>query len=99
MHATGRYRAEAGHSAAGGDTKPRLAGVPGVLPAASRTAALLRRRVAHGRPHAVIDDVASRINAWWAMVAMLGAAFAVGRNGVVVLFLFVSYAAPRRASM
>ena len=90
-----RDRAEAVHSAVSGDTKPRFAGVPGVLPAASPIAALLRRRIAHGRLYAVIDDLTSRMNAWWAMVAVLGAAFAFGRNGVVVLFLFVSYAALR----
>jgi phosphatidate cytidylyltransferase len=77
------------------DTMLLFAGVLGVLLAASLIAALLRRRVAHGLPQAVIDNLSSRINAWWAMVAVIGLAFAFGRNGVLALFAFVSYAALR----
>jgi len=77
------------------DTLLLFAGVLGVLVAASLAGALLRRRVAHGEPHAVIDNLIARTNAWWVMVAALGLAFAFGKTGVLVLFLFVSYAALR----
>ena len=78
-----------------GDTLLLFAGVLGVLACASLIGVVLKRRVAHGQPHVVIDNLTSRVNAWWAMVAVLGVAFAFGRNGVVVLFLFISYAALR----
>ena len=84
-----------GSPALRGDTLLLFAGVLGVLACASLIGVVLKRRVAHGQPHVVIDNLTSRVNAWWAMVAVLGVAFAFGRNGVVVLFLFISYAALR----
>lgn len=70
-------------------------GVTGVLVLASSIAALLKWRVAHGAPHAVIDNLTSRINAWWVMVGTIGLAFMFGKNGVVVLFLLISFYALR----
>ena len=72
-----------------------LAGVAGVLTFASATAGVLKRAVAHGQPHAVIDNLIARVNAWWVMVAAIAAAFALGRAGVVLLFFVVSYCALR----
>ncbi len=47
------------------------------------------------KPNAVIENLNARINAWWAMVALLGIAFLFGETGVIVLFGFLSFAALR----
>ena len=51
--------------------------------------------VAKGEPHATIDNLIARVNAWWVMVVVLGLAFALGKAGVVVLFGFISFMALR----
>jgi phosphatidate cytidylyltransferase len=66
-----------------------------VLVFASSVAAMLKWRVAHGAAHPVIDNLNSRINAWWIMVGTIGLAFLFGKTGVVLLFLFVSFYALR----
>ncbi|WP_295525562.1 phosphatidate cytidylyltransferase [uncultured Pseudacidovorax sp.] len=70
-------------------------GVAGVLVLASAIGALLKWRVAHGAPHAVIDNLNARVNAWWVMVAVIGVAFAFGKLGVILLFYLVSFYALR----
>jgi len=70
-------------------------GVAGVLMLASAVGALLKWRVAHGAPHAVIDNLNARVKAWWVMVAVIGLAFAFGKGGVIVLFYLVSFYALR----
>lgn len=70
-------------------------GAAAVLLGASAIGALLKWRVAQGQPHAVIDNLNSRINAWWVMVLLIGASFVLGKTGVVLLFLFMSFAALR----
>jgi phosphatidate cytidylyltransferase len=80
-------------------TPPELftlfAGIFGVLLLATGIGHLLKHRVARARPHATIDSLIARIHAWWTMTAVLAAAFAFGKTGVVVLFAFVSFAALR----
>ena len=44
---------------------------------------------------AVIDNLNARINAWWAMVVLMGIAFVGGKAGVIVLFSVCSFAALR----
>jgi phosphatidate cytidylyltransferase len=66
-----------------------------VLLVASAIAAWLRWRVAKNEPHTVIDNLCSRINAWWVMVATIGLAFMFGKSGVVVLFFLISFYALR----
>ena len=46
-------------------------------------------------PNPVIENLNARINAWWAMVALLGLAFMFGETGVIVLFAFLSFAGLR----
>ena len=70
-------------------------GIGFVLVAASITGALLKRYVAHGQPHDVIDNLNARIRAWWVMVIVIGLAFLFGRTGVMLLFFFASFAALR----
>ena len=61
-------------------------GVFAVLAMASSIALVLRYTIARSRPHAVIDNLIDRINAWWVMVALVALAFAFGAGGVIVLF-------------
>ena len=70
-------------------------GIFAVLVFASSVALALRYSVAKGRPHAVIDNLIDRINAWWFMVALVALAFAFGKGGVIVLFGLLSLLALR----
>lgn len=70
-------------------------GVAGVLILASSIGALLKWRVAAGRPNSVIDNLNARVNAWWVMVAVIGLSFAFGKGGVIVLFYLISFYALR----
>ena len=66
-------------------------GVFALLVVASAITMVLRWRVAHGQPHAVIDNLSARIKAWWGMVILLGLAIWIGPMGVILLFAFVSF--------
>ncbi|MBI5926069.1 MAG: phosphatidate cytidylyltransferase [Aquabacterium sp.] len=66
-----------------------------VLLLASLVGGLLKWRLAKGQPHGVIDNLNSRIKAWWVMVLLIGVSFAFGKTGVIVLFAFMSFAALR----
>ncbi|WP_080745446.1 phosphatidate cytidylyltransferase [Cupriavidus necator] len=70
-------------------------GLFGVLMLASTVTALLRWRVAGGGQHAVIDNLAQRVEAWWWMIGVMGVAFALGRTAVIVLFFLLSFFALR----
>ena len=70
-------------------------GVAAVLTVASIAGYVLHLRFAADGPNPTIDNLNSRIKAWWAMVALLGVAFAFGRTGVIVLFALASLAALR----
>ncbi|WP_416052835.1 phosphatidate cytidylyltransferase [Cupriavidus basilensis] len=72
-----------------------FSGVLGVLVLASTVTALLRWRVARGGPHAVIDNLAARVSAWWWMIGVLGVAFVMGRTAIIVLFYLLSFFALR----
>jgi phosphatidate cytidylyltransferase len=72
-----------------------FAGIGAVLVLASVIGWLLKQRVAKGEPHGAIDNLNARIRAWWAMVAVIGLAFLFGKEGVIVLFAFVSFFALR----
>ena len=72
-----------------------FAGVAAVLTVASIVGYTLHRRYRARGPHPAIDNLNSRIRAWWAMVALLGLAFAFGKGGVIVLFALASLAALR----
>jgi phosphatidate cytidylyltransferase len=72
-----------------------FAGVGVILIVASLVGFALKRAVAKGAPHSVIDNLNARVKAWWVMVAVIGLAFMGGRAGVTLLFLFVSFAALR----
>ena len=46
-------------------------------------------------PHAVIDNLNMRINAWWVMLLVLGIAIYLGQVSVIVLFALISFFALR----
>ncbi|WP_299782022.1 phosphatidate cytidylyltransferase [uncultured Roseobacter sp.] len=72
-----------------------LGGVFCVLILASFVASILKKRVSPDDTDPVIENLAARINAWWAMVALLAIAMLFGRAGAVILFGLLSFAAMR----
>lgn len=74
---------------------PIFAGAVAVLTVASIVGWVLKLRLAPEEPHAVIDNLNSRIRAWWWMVAVLATAFWIGKAGVIVLFGGLSFFALR----
>jgi phosphatidate cytidylyltransferase len=72
-----------------------FSGLGVVLVVASVVGYVLHRRFSVEGPNPTIDNLNSRIKAWWMMVALLGLAFAFGRAGVIVLFALASLAALR----
>jgi phosphatidate cytidylyltransferase len=72
-----------------------FAGIGAILLLASLTGFALKSRLAKGQPHSLIDNLNARIKAWWLMALVIGFAFLFGRLGVILLFLFVSFAALR----
>ncbi|GLS22790.1 phosphatidate cytidylyltransferase [Labrys miyagiensis] len=71
-----------------------FAGILAFLCIASAIGWLLDRRAGpQGNPG--IDNLNARIRAWWVMVALMGAAFLLGKPGVILLFAFASFAALR----
>ncbi|HXD06085.1 MAG TPA: phosphatidate cytidylyltransferase [Burkholderiaceae bacterium] len=76
-------------------TQVLFAAVLGVLVFASILGGLLKWRVARGEAHGVIDNLNSRIKAWWVMVLLVSLSFVFGKAGVILLFCFMSFAALR----
>jgi phosphatidate cytidylyltransferase len=76
-------------------TQLLFGGTLAVLLLASLIGGVLKWRVAHGKPHSVIDNLNSRIKAWWVMVILIGLSFLMGKLGVILLFAFMSFAALR----
>ena len=76
-------------------TMALFAGFGAILVISSLIGYLLKTFAAKGRPHAVIDNLNARIKAWWVMVLVISGAFLFGKNGVIVLFLFISFVALR----
>ena len=72
-----------------------LGGVLCVLLLASFIASRLQSRLGPDESDPVIENLVARINAWWAMVALLAIAMFFGRAGAVILFALLSFAAMR----
>jgi phosphatidate cytidylyltransferase len=70
-------------------------GIGVVLVVASLIGFTLKATVARGQPNATIDNLNARVKAWWVMVLVIGFSFLFGRVGVILLFLFISFAALR----
>lgn len=65
-----------------------------ILLIASSIGFILKRRI-QSQPHAVIDNLNARINAWWVMLIILGAAILLGKIALIILFGFISLFALR----
>jgi phosphatidate cytidylyltransferase len=72
-----------------------FAGIGLILVVASIIGYALKATVAKDAPHPTIDNLNTRIKAWWVMVIVISIAFMFGRTGVILLFLFISFAALR----
>ena len=72
-----------------------LGGVLCVLVLATIVASFLKKRVGPDDADPVIENLVARINAWWAMAALLAIAMLFGRAGAVILFGLLSFAAMR----
>jgi phosphatidate cytidylyltransferase len=70
-------------------------GVVALLALASAVGALLAHRATTERGRATIENLHARVNAWWVMVVVIAAAYALGRTATIVLFGFVSFFALR----
>jgi phosphatidate cytidylyltransferase len=70
-------------------------GVFAMLLVASLVGFVLERRYAAKAPNPTIENLNSRIKAWWVMVVAIGISFAFGKLGVIVLFAIASLAALR----
>ena len=72
-----------------------MGGVVAVLVVASLIGWILQLKVGTGPKRAVIENLNSRIRAWWAMVAVFAIAFAAGKVATLVLFGLMSFFALR----
>ena len=71
------------------------AGVTLVLALASAIGIGLKIAVAKRQPHGAIDNLNTRVNAWWVMSIVVGMALLAGKVGVTLLFAFASFVALR----
>jgi phosphatidate cytidylyltransferase len=72
-----------------------LGGIGAILIAASAVGYSLQIRFSPDGSNTVIENLNTRIQAWWVMAALMALAFAWGRTGIIVLFAISSFAALR----
>ncbi len=72
-----------------------LAGLCGVLIAASLIGFALHARAKDDKARLAVDNLNARIRSWWVMVIVLGGASVAGRGVVIVLFAVLSFGALR----
>jgi phosphatidate cytidylyltransferase len=72
-----------------------MTGVIALLAIASLVGALLTRRAHTDSARAVVQNLNSRIQAWWVMVGVFAVTFVAGRNATLVLFALMSFLALR----
>ena len=70
-----------------------LGGVFAILVVATIVSQGLKLKM--GADSEVIENLVARINAWWAMAALLALSMLAGLTGVVILFFFLSFAGLR----
>ncbi len=80
---------------AGAEFNLLLNGVFLILVLSWALAALLRARLSPDGSNPMVENLAARIGAWWAIAALLALAMLGGRGGVVILFGIISFAALR----
>lgn len=69
--------------------------IAGLLLAASAIGRILRRRVTDDNARAVIENLNSRINAWWLMMGVFAISFLAGETATLILFSAISFLALR----
>jgi phosphatidate cytidylyltransferase len=72
-----------------------FAGVGATLVVATLIGTLLRLRFSPDGSNAMVENLNSRIAAWWGMVVLMSLAFLGGQTGVMILFAICSFAALR----
>ena len=72
-----------------------FAGVGGILVLVSGLGYLLQRRLSPDGSNSVVENVNARIRAWWMMILFMAFAFLGGKTGIIILFVFCSFAALR----
>ncbi len=72
-----------------------FAGIAGILVIATVIGRTLAARHTGPEPNAFVENLNARVDAWWAMVALIALAFIFGKAGVIVLFGVLSFAALR----
>ena len=72
-----------------------MGGVVGLLLVASLIGAILGRTVRTDQGREVVDNLNSRIRAWWVMIGVFAVAFLVGKTSTIVLFAVTSFLALR----
>jgi phosphatidate cytidylyltransferase len=76
------------------ETTLLVLGLAGVLTTASVVAGILTWRAADPQNPTLVN-LNQRIKAWWVMVALIAIAFLFGKDGMIVLFALISFAALR----
>ncbi|MFL6601348.1 MAG: phosphatidate cytidylyltransferase [Steroidobacteraceae bacterium] len=72
-----------------------MGGVVGLMSIASLIGAVLRIRVKTDAGRDVVQNLNSRIRAWWVMIGVFAVAFLLGKNTTLVLFAAMSFFALR----
>jgi phosphatidate cytidylyltransferase len=72
-----------------------MGGVVGLMTIASLIGAVLRIRVNTDAGRDVVQNLNSRIRAWWVMIGVFAVAFLLGKNTTLVLFAAMSFFALR----
>jgi len=72
-----------------------MAGVFTLLLTASLIGAILKSRVRSDSGRAVVQNLNSRVHAWWIMITIVALVFLMGKTATVVLFAFISFLALR----
>lgn len=68
-----------------------FSGIFAVLALASGIGAVLKWRLAPGQNSGVVDNLNSRIKAWWWMIGAIALACWAGKPGIITLFAFISF--------
>lgn len=70
-------------------------GVMGIMLALTMLGEFIRMLQDPDTPNPVLETYMTRVNSWWAIVILVGLALISGPVGVIILFLFASFAALR----
>ncbi len=66
-------------------------GIFAVLALSSLIGAALKLRMAPASSQETVDNLNSRIKAWWVMILLIAGAIWIGKGGIILLFTFISF--------